>query len=76
MQKYPAPKGIEKVVRFSLQDGRVGPEICAEEVDSRASLNIKRAIISLLQTEQKSSTQVHKYANTYFKLTFHIYFYL
>ncbi|XP_039760975.1 apolipophorins [Pararge aegeria] len=56
-KKYAAPKGIDKVVRFNLEDGRVGPEICAEEGDSRASLNIKRAIISLLQTEQKPSTQ-------------------
>ncbi|XP_050357243.1 apolipophorins [Nymphalis io] len=57
-KKYSAPKGIDKPVRFSLQDGRVGPEICAEADDSRASLNIKRAIISMLQTEQKPSTQI------------------
>ncbi|VVC87559.1 unnamed protein product [Leptidea sinapis] len=57
-KKYQAPRGIDKVVRFSLQDGRVGPEICAEEDDNRASLNIKRAIISMLQTEQKPSTQI------------------
>ncbi|XP_038219067.1 apolipophorins [Zerene cesonia] len=57
-KKYPAPKGIDKVVQFSFQDGRVGSQICAEDDDTRASLNIKRAIISLLQTEQKSSTQI------------------
>ncbi|CAH2098987.1 unnamed protein product [Euphydryas editha] len=56
-KKYSAPNGIEKPVKFSLQDGRVGAEICAEQDDTRASLNIKRAIISLLQTEQKTSTQ-------------------
>ncbi|XP_023946306.2 apolipophorins [Bicyclus anynana] len=56
-KKYPAPKGIEKVVRFNLEDGRVGPEICSEDGDTRWSLNVKRAIISLLQTEQKPSTQ-------------------
>ncbi|CAG5023066.1 unnamed protein product [Parnassius apollo] len=56
-KKHPSPPGIDKVVRFSLQDGRVGPEICAEEGDTRRSLNIKRAIISLLQTEQKPATQ-------------------
>ncbi|CAK1546590.1 unnamed protein product [Leptosia nina] len=57
-KKYQAPAGIDKAVRFSLQDGRVGSEICAEDGDTRSSLNIKRAIISLLQTEQKTSTQV------------------
>ncbi|CAB3232890.1 unnamed protein product [Arctia plantaginis] len=57
-KKHHCPEGINKPVRFTLQDGRVGPEICAEEDDTRRSLNIKRAIISLLQTEQKSSTQV------------------
>ncbi|XP_045779870.1 apolipophorins [Maniola jurtina] len=56
-KKYTPPKGIEKVVRFNLEDGRVGPEICTEEGDTKASLNVKRAIISLLQTEQKASTQ-------------------
>ncbi|KAJ0171016.1 hypothetical protein K1T71_013215 [Dendrolimus kikuchii] len=57
-KKYSSPPGIEKAVRFQYQDGRVGPEICAEEGDTRRSLNIKRAIISLLQTEQKPSTQI------------------
>ncbi|XP_063370071.1 apolipophorins isoform X1 [Cydia amplana] len=57
-KKYNKPPGLEKPVRFTLQDGRVGAEICAEEGDTRRSLNIKRAIISLLQTEQKSSSQV------------------
>ncbi|XP_053619006.1 apolipophorins isoform X2 [Plodia interpunctella] len=56
-EKYPCPEGIEKPVRFTLQDGKVGPEICSEEEDSRKSLNIKRAIISLLQTETKSSVE-------------------
>ena len=57
-KKYQPPPGIDKVVRFGFQDGRVGPEICAHGDDTRRSLNIKRAIISLLQTEQKPSTQV------------------
>ncbi|XP_047037209.1 apolipophorins isoform X1 [Helicoverpa zea] len=57
-KKHPSPPGIDKPIRFTLQDGRTGPEICAEEGDTRRSLNIKRAIISLLQTEQKPSTQV------------------
>ncbi|XP_022112947.2 apolipophorins [Pieris rapae] len=57
-KKYQAPSGIDKAVRFNLQDGKLGAEICAEDGDTRASLNIKRAIISLLQTEQKPSTQV------------------
>lgn len=56
-KKYSSPPGIDKPVRFSLSDGRVGSEICAEEGDTRRSLNIKRAIISLLQTENKPSTQ-------------------
>ncbi|XP_041983389.1 apolipophorins [Aricia agestis] len=57
-KKYPAPKGIDKAVMFSYENGRVGAEICAEEDDHRPSLNIKRSIISMLQAEQKSSTQV------------------
>lgn len=65
MQKYPSPNGIDKVVRFSLQEGRVGAEICAEEGDTRRSLNIKRAIISLLQTEQKPSTQVDVFGSCF-----------
>ncbi|KOB75992.1 Apolipophorin protein [Operophtera brumata] len=56
-KKYQSPPGIEKPIRFSLQDGRLSSEICASEGDTRRSLNIKRAIISLLQTEQKSTTQ-------------------
>ncbi|KAL0810218.1 hypothetical protein ABMA28_011000 [Loxostege sticticalis] len=56
-KKYPSPPGIEKPVLFALYDGKTDSEICAEEGDTRRSLNIKRAIISLLQTEQKSSTQ-------------------
>ncbi|XP_072946075.1 apolipophorins [Epargyreus clarus] len=57
-KKYPCPKGIDKPVQFSLENGRVGAEICATDGDTRRSLNIKRAIISLLQTEQKTSTQI------------------
>ncbi|CAH0599019.1 unnamed protein product [Chrysodeixis includens] len=57
-KKHQSPPGIDKPVRFTLQDGNIGVEICAEESDTRRSLNIKRAIISLLQTEQKPSTQV------------------
>ncbi|KAI8425854.1 hypothetical protein MSG28_011618 [Choristoneura fumiferana] len=57
-KKYNKPTGLEKPVRFTLQDGRIGSDICAEEGDTRRSLNIKRAIISLLQTEQKPSSQV------------------
>ncbi|KPI95250.1 Apolipophorin [Papilio xuthus] len=64
-KKYPCPSGIDKVVRFSLQDGRAGAEICAEEGDTRRSLNIKRAIISLLQTEQKPSTQVDVFGSCF-----------
>ncbi|RZF44088.1 hypothetical protein LSTR_LSTR004460 [Laodelphax striatellus] len=36
-------------VKFSLNDGRVENEVCAEAADSHESLNIKRAIISLFQ---------------------------
>ncbi|CAH0764921.1 unnamed protein product [Diatraea saccharalis] len=56
-KKFSSPPGIDKPILFTLQDGKTGPEICAEDQDTRRSLNIKRAIISLLQTEQKSSTQ-------------------
>ncbi|CAH2060387.1 unnamed protein product, partial [Iphiclides podalirius] len=64
-KKFPSPPGIDKAVQFSLQDGRVGPEICAEDGDTRRSLNIKRAIISMLQTEQKPSTQVDVFGSCF-----------
>ncbi|XP_028026671.1 apolipophorins isoform X1 [Bombyx mandarina] len=57
-KKYESPPGIKKPVKFGYQDGKIQPQICAEEDDTRQSLNIKRAIISLLQNEQKPSTQV------------------
>ncbi|GBP78977.1 Apolipophorins [Eumeta japonica] len=57
-KKYGKPPGIEKPVRFTLEDGALGAEICAEDGDTRRSLNIKRAIISLLQNEHKQASEV------------------
>ncbi|CAG9133770.1 unnamed protein product [Plutella xylostella] len=57
-KKYSKPPGLDKPVRFTLQDGHVGADLCTEEGDTRRSLNIKRAVISLLQTGTKSGTEV------------------
>ncbi|XP_077288489.1 apolipophorins-like [Arctopsyche grandis] len=55
---YQKPKNVEKPVRFTLQDGVLGSDICAEQGDTFASLNIKRAILSMLQTANKYNTEV------------------
>lgn len=45
-------------VRFSFHDGHIESEICAEEGETQSGLNVKRAVISLLQSA------VHKDAGT------------
>ncbi|XP_063834944.1 apolipophorins isoform X2 [Ostrinia nubilalis] len=56
-KKYPSPPGIEQPVQFALYEGKTDPEICAVEGDTRRSLNIKRAIISLMQTQPNYGVQ-------------------
>ncbi|KAH8403597.1 hypothetical protein KR222_003107 [Zaprionus bogoriensis] len=46
---------IQRPVHFTWTSGQVEPELCADASDSSYSLNIKRAIISLLQTGESVS---------------------
>ncbi|XP_034112124.1 apolipophorins [Drosophila albomicans] len=60
---------IQKPVHFSWASGQVQPEICSDATDSEYALNIKRAIISLLQagktSESKSEVDVFGLCPTY-----------
>ncbi|XP_017962594.1 apolipophorins, partial [Drosophila navojoa] len=51
---------IQKPVQFTLASGQLEPLICADPGESRYSLNIKRAIISLLQsqTDAESANEI------------------
>lgn len=50
---------LGRPVRFTLLNDRLEPHLCAESADSTFGLNVKRAIVSLLQsTEASSETDV------------------
>lgn len=49
---------LSKLVQFTLADDKIEPEICTSSDDSDVSLNIKRAIISLLQLNDASSDEI------------------
>lgn len=49
---------LSKIVQFTLSDDKLEPEICASPDDSDISLNIKRALISLLQLNDASHEEV------------------
>ncbi|ALC48137.1 Rfabg, partial [Drosophila busckii] len=51
---------IQKPVYFTLVNGQLEPEICTDASDSTYSLNIKRAIISLLQSGTESQDVVNE----------------
>lgn len=46
---------IQKPVKFTWTSGQLEPELCADTTDSAYSLNIKRALISLLQTGESTT---------------------
>lgn len=48
---------ITKPVHFTMTDGRLEPEICADSSDDIYSLNIKRAVISLLQSSHNEESK-------------------
>lgn len=48
---------LQKLVRFTLSDDMLEPEICVDKDDKPFSLNVKRAIISLLQSRQTESVE-------------------
>lgn len=49
---------IQKPVQFTLANGQLEPQICADADETSYSLNIKRAIISLLQTQTGAVTEI------------------
>jgi len=49
---------LTKIVQFTLSDDKLEPEICASPDDSDVSLNIKRAVISLLQLNEENTEEV------------------
>lgn len=54
---------LDKVVRFTLANDRLEPEICSDESDVPFSLNIKRSIISLLQADAEKSSENDVYGS-------------
>uniref|UniRef100_A0A1B6BYM2 Vitellogenin domain-containing protein n=1 Tax=Clastoptera arizonana TaxID=38151 RepID=A0A1B6BYM2_9HEMI len=42
-----------KPIKFSFNNGQLSPELCTEDDDNGAALNIKRAVISLFQTSDE-----------------------
>lgn len=56
--KFNSKLQLSKIVQFTLSDDKLEPEICASSDDSDVSLNIKRALISLLQLNDASSEEV------------------
>jgi hypothetical protein len=47
-------------VSFGFENGVVDRELCTEEKDSEASVNIKRAVLSLLQVTPAETTKSSK----------------
>lgn len=48
---------LSKIVQFTLSDDKLEPEICASPDDTDVSLNIKRAVISLLQLNEGATEE-------------------
>lgn len=46
---------LGQTIRFTLSNDELSPEICAEPTDSTFSLNLKRGIVSLLQSADSKS---------------------
>ncbi|XP_050339177.1 apolipophorins [Bactrocera neohumeralis] len=51
-------QNIQKPVHFILVNGKVEPQLCTDPNDSQYALNIKRAIISLLQSNTEDGAEV------------------
>ncbi|XP_076231616.1 retinoid- and fatty-acid binding glycoprotein apolipophorin [Calliopsis andreniformis] len=57
------PDVEQHAVQFNYHNGHIDTELCAESGDSQASLNIKRAVISLFQSavmQESGSTSHHE----------------
>ncbi|XP_011200405.1 apolipophorins [Bactrocera dorsalis] len=51
-------QNIQKPVHFILVNGKVEPQLCTDPNDNQYALNIKRAIISLLQSNTEDGAEV------------------
>ncbi|XP_031626099.1 apolipophorins-like [Contarinia nasturtii] len=56
--KFNSKLQLSKIVQFTLSDDKLESEICANPDDSDVSLNIKRALISLLQLNDGPAEEV------------------
>lgn len=62
---------LGKLVRFTMANDEIATEICAEDSDTEFSLNLKRAIISMIQsaTTKRTETDVFGICPTTFSST-------
>lgn len=51
-------QSIQKPVHFSMVGGKIEPELCADSADNAYALNIKRAIISMLQSTPDAEQEI------------------
>ncbi|XP_069968587.1 apolipophorins-like isoform X2 [Bactrocera oleae] len=51
-------QNIQKPIHFTLVNGKVEPQLCSDPNDNQYAINIKRAIISLLQSNTEDGTEV------------------
>ncbi|XP_036335347.1 apolipophorins isoform X1 [Rhagoletis pomonella] len=49
---------IQKPVHFTLGNGKLEPQLCSDPNDNQYALNIKRAIVSLLQSSTEDGTEI------------------
>lgn len=54
-KKIAVTKDLQKPVKFVLSNDELLPELCADSSDTEFSVNIKRAIISLIQSVESKS---------------------
>lgn len=55
------PEIEQYAVQFNYHDGHIDTQLCTEPGDSQASLNIKRAVVSMFQSAimQDSGSAIH-----------------
>lgn len=51
-------QSIQKPVHFTMVGGKVEPELCADANDNAYALNIKRAVISMLQSKPDAQQEI------------------
>lgn len=61
------PEIEQHAVQFNYHDGHIDTQLCTESGDSQASLNIKRAVVSMFQSaimQDSGSTTHHEVRET------------